>query len=44
MTRSHISRNVVLEFKSRAHRTGGHHFAESLGQGDIGPLPGAVFR
>jgi hypothetical protein len=44
MTRSYTSGNVVLEFKSRTHRTGGHHLAESLGQGDIGPLPGAVIQ
>jgi hypothetical protein len=35
-------RNIMLKFESRAYWTGGHRLAKGLGQGDIGPLPGAV--
>jgi hypothetical protein len=44
MIRSHTSNNVVLEFKSCAHRTGAHHLAESLGQGDMARCPVQWFR
>jgi hypothetical protein len=45
LSRPHVmQRYGNSKVQTCAYRTGSHHFAESLCQGDIGPLPGAMVK